>query len=226
MKICVFFHTRLSGGVNVDSGASIDPVWGRKLFTQQMSALMQSGLYSAADEIYIGLNGDGVDYAVADGIAPKGCKILLHGPDAASLLPTMQFLQGWLPIHEDWLVCFHHGKGATKPNDPMTTAWRNCMTKYVITNWRQCVADLESGQFDAVGCHWTHNSPNDQNAHDWGANSYFAGVFWWSTARYLLTLPKLPEKPHNRHQWFKPELWLGNGKPRIRDYHSGPVTNH
>ena len=209
----------------MDSGASIDPAWGRKLFKEQMSALVQSGLYSAADETYIGLNGDGVDYAMADGLAPKGCKILNHGPDAASLLPTMQFLQGWLPGREDWLVFFHHGKGVTHPNDPMTTAWRACMTNHLITHWRNCVADLESGRFDMVGCHWLHNRPDDPNAARWGGNSYFGGGFWWSTAKYLLTLPKLPEKVTDRHVWYMAgELWIGCGKPRVKDYVSHFVT--
>jgi hypothetical protein len=117
-------------------------------------------------------------------------------------------------------------KGVTHPNNPMIQKWAACLNHHTITNWRQNVADLESGQYDACGCHWTHNSPNDPNAGNWGENSYFAGGFFWATAKYLLTLPKIPDHPTCRHDWFKGELWLGCGKPRIKDYHCGAVTNH
>jgi hypothetical protein len=137
----------------------------------------------------------------------------------------MRELQKWLPGHEEWLVCFFHSKGATHPRDPMNGAWRDCMMRHCVLNWRECVGDLVSG-YDAVGCHWLPNSPNDPNADRWGGNSFFGGVFWWSTAKYLLTLPPLPDKATDRHSWFLPELWLGNGNPKIKDYHPGPVTNH
>lgn len=212
----------------MDSGASIDRDWGLHLLGRQLTILVESGLYSAANEVFIGLNGNNEDAAEISRLlpSPDGQEIIVHGPEAKSLLPTMQVLHEWLPRHEDWAVCFFHMKGATHPRDPFFNFWRECMEGHVIWNWRQCVEDLRVG-YDAVGCHWTHNSPNDPNAARWGGNSYFAGVYWWATAKYLLTLPPLPEKIIDRHSWFQcGELWLGCGSPRIRDYHSGPVTQH
>jgi hypothetical protein len=221
MRLAVFYHCRLSGGCNVDTGASIDPVFGMRLFQDQIKTVVDSGLYSASNEFVIGVNGNADCWTSINATVPSsdGQLVLYHGEKSQSLLPTMRFLQEWLPGHEDWAVCFFHSKGATHPNDPFNTAWRNCMMKHVITNWRACVADLEAG-CDAAGCHWLHNSPNDPNADRWGGNSFFGGVFWWATARYLLTLPPLPEKITDRHSWFLPELWLGNGRPRIKDYHA------
>jgi hypothetical protein len=220
IKTAVFFHTRLSGGYNVDSGAAVEPGWGRSLFLEQMAVLVKSGLAEAAQEFFIGFNGSRGDWAFVCDNTPAKAKILQHGENARSLLPTMRFLQDWLPGHEDWAVFFSHAKGACHPNDPLTTRWRNCMTRHCITNWRRCVADLEAG-YDAVGCHWLHNRPNDPNADRWGANSYFGGVFWGSKARYLLTLPPLPDLATDRHSFYLPELWLGNGKPKVKDYAQG-----
>lgn len=216
MNLAVFFHTRLSGGCNVDTRASIDPAFGRELYLEQIVSLIKSGLWDAAEKIIIGINGD------TSGVFFHGKpELLRHGNDAESLLPTMRALQQWLPGHEDYAVCFFHAKGVTHPHDPMNDAWRACMTKHVITDWRKCVADLEAG-YDTVGCHWLHNIPNDPNASRWGSNSFFGGVFWWATAKYLITLPPFPtDKPRDRHEWYYPELWLGCGKPRIKDYHPG-----
>jgi hypothetical protein len=229
-KIAVWYHCRLVGGKNVDSGASIDPAWGLALFNEQITTLGQSGLLRSARETFICVNGDAELAWNYDRLLPRYFKgvvnLVDNGKDAKSLLSTVSKLQNWLPGHEDWLILFFHSKGATHPNDPFMDRWRGCMTTNLIAHWRQCVMDLNSGNYDAVGVHWTHNSPQDQNARDWGANSYFAGCFWWATAHYLLTLPKVPEKPHNRHQWFKPELLLGCGKPRILDYHEGSVMVH
>jgi hypothetical protein len=199
-----------------------------------MAILTESGLGRSAEVCFIGINGcesetksslQVVKYSEKKhGLHPT---ILFHGPKATSLLPTMNFLQSWLPGHEDWAVCFFHMKGATHGGrNQLVNNWADCLNHWTIREWRRNIADLESGQFDACGCHWTHNSPQDPNAGNWGENSYFAGVFWWATAKYLLTLPQLPDAPKCRHDWFKPELWLGCGKPRIRDYHPGPVTIH
>jgi hypothetical protein len=221
MKMAVFMHTRLSGGSNIDTGASVDPVWGRQLFVEQICALVTSGLAEAADEIYIGLNGNDRDMAFVSNEAPLKAKILQHGENAKSLLPTMQFLQSWLPGHEDWAVCFFHAKGACHPGDPLTAAWRRCMTHHLIDIWRKCVADLELG-FDTVGCHWL--SPKQYPRcfvpfHE-TSTPYWGGAFWWATGRFLLQLPKLPEKIERRHHWFLPELLIGSGPtPRIVDYH-------
>lgn len=218
MKLAIFYHCRISGGHNVDSGASIDPVWGRNLLSMQMAAICNSGLYENANKMVIGLNWDEFDTEMALTEIPEGATLIVHGAKAESLLPTMVFMQKWARQHPDFYILFFHSKGATHPNDPFTTAWRNCMTRHLITDWRKCVADLDAG-YDAVGCHWLHNSPNDPNSNRWGSNSFFAGVFFWTTAKYLNTLPPLPEKVTDRHSWFLPELLLGCGKPKIKDYH-------
>ena len=223
MKTAFFYHCRLSGGRNVDTGASIDRRIGDSVFDHQMQLAQDSGLDRESDIFSIHVNGEYSNFKLKLGL---NTKISLNGVHAESLLPTISAMQKWLPGHEDWAVGFAHMKGVTHPNNLMVQKWANCLNHHTITMWRQNVADLESGQYDACGCHWTHNSPNDTNADRWGSNSYFGGCFWWATAKFLLTLPEIPDKPTDRHSWFLPELWLGNGHPRVKDYHPGPVTNH
>jgi hypothetical protein len=228
MNLIYYFHARISGGRNVDSGVSIDPAFGQNLFRRQMLMFHSNDLIQNCTRFVIGLNGDSKDKEFVERFIDSKWPIELvwHGPESESLLPTMGLLQRELKPGSNALIGFGHTKGVTQPGSSLYHNWRECMMDNTVTHWRRCVMDLMSGNYDAVGCHWTANSAQDQNAHDWGANSYFAGVFWWATSRYLLTLPNLPEKPHNRHQWFKPELWLGNGKPRVKDYHEGSVMVH
>jgi hypothetical protein len=228
MKTAFFYHVRLSGGHNVDSGASIDNRFGRAVFQNQFLLMESAGLLEA-DEFVACVNGPRPDFFEVARIFPHqpNLSVVHNGEDAESLLPTMQKLQEWLLFRKGWAVGLAHMKGVTHPGNPMIQKWADCLNYHTITNWRQNVADLESGQYDACGCHWTHNSPNDPNAARWGSNSYFAGGFWWATVDYLLTLPKIPvSKPRDRHDWFLPELLLGCGNPRVKDYHPGPVTNH
>lgn len=223
MKIAVFYHGRLSGGgMHQDNGPrkpGIDPEVGRLQFAQQIQLLVESGLYSAADEVYVGINGGAHDHAYAHSL-PYGIRLIHHGADAESLLPTMRFLQDWLPEHPDWLVCFWHMKGVTHPHDPTTQAWRRCLEHHTIRNWNRCVSDLETGKCDAAGAHWMRGV--SEGAPVW----FFGGVFFWATAKFLLTLPKLPEhNPRTRHEWFSPEHWIGSAHmtgtgllPRVIDY--------
>jgi hypothetical protein len=170
IKLAVWYHGRISGGDFPEHpDAKVGPQWGRSLFVEQMQFMMAGRLYEHAQEIHIGLNGGKEDQEfVSEGIALKKFQFHFHGEKARSLIPTMRLLQKWLPGHEDWLVCFFHAKGATHAHDPLTTNWRNCMMEHVIWNWQQCVKDLESGDYDAVGVHWTENSPNDPNRARWG----------------------------------------------------------
>jgi hypothetical protein len=225
MKPIFYFHARLSGGCNVDSKVSIDPAYGRQHFCRQMQAIISSGLAENCI-VYVFMNGSQEDYDFAKGLYQNHVSLIYHGPESESLLPSMSLLQKELPNHPDAIIGFAHTKGITQPENRLYQNWLACMMRHCVEDWRRCVSDLKTGEFDAVGVHWTHNSATDPNADRWGSNSFFAGVFWWATAKYLLTLPQLPEKPIDRHSWFLPELLIGCGRARIVDYHPGPIFIH
>lgn len=216
-SIAVFYHCRLSGGRNVDNGASIESGWARELYRRQMLAVIDSGLSQAMSEMFIGVNvpdAASPDIAFCWNDAPSHATVIPFVSE--SLLPTMRFMQKWLAGHEDWYVAFHHMKGATHPRDPFTTAWRDCMENHVIWNWRQCVDDLDAGA-DAVGCHWIQGKRDDPNLRQ---PKFFGGIFWFAKASFLLKLPPLPEKVSKREDWYEGEWWVGSGpEPKIVDYH-------
>lgn len=226
MKQEFFFHARISGGENVDSRVTINPEEGRRIFRQQMIAFDSSDLIRNCSKFVIGLNGSEEDREFVSRFIKDSMELVWHR-DGESLLPTVALMQRRVKAGDpDTMIGFAHTKGVTQPHNQLYTNWRECMMENVVRRWRRCVTDLKSGNYDAVGVHWTHNSPQDQNAHDWGANSFFAGAFFWTTSMFLKTLPNVPDRPYNRHQWFKPELLLGCGNPRIRDYHEGAITQH
>jgi len=205
--LAVFFHARISGG-----NAAINPVTACPQFREQMDLLRSTRLYDAAHELYIGLNGEGADFA--RNAAPPGATLIEHG-NAESLLPTCHFIEKWIQTHPDWFLCFHHTKGITHPGDPLNIAWRRCMELAVIENWRGCVNDLESG-LDSAGAHWL--TPERYGASM--GTPIWGGMFFWVTAKFLMTLPKLPGTITKQDDWYLPERWIGSGgvRPRVRDY--------
>jgi hypothetical protein len=211
MKLAVFYHARISGG-----SANINPEFGKLLLKHQLDALVNSGLYQAADEIMIGLNGSEEDYHYVSKHCPEDICVLWHGKDSESLLPTMRFIQEVVPDIKDHHCLFFHTKGVTHPHSAIDRAWRECMENVCITHWHKCVSDLDKG-YDTVGCHWLtpERFPGMVKSPFWG------GVFWWATSKFLSRLPKLTEKnPTCREEWFIPEHWIGTGpRPSVRDYH-------
>jgi hypothetical protein len=233
--LAVFYHCRISGGTAKINGGQtpIKPEFGQALFKEQIQAMVESGLYANAHEVFIGLNGEGRDAAFVDHNMPEGCKMLVHGERSESLLPTFHFIQDWLPGHDDWFVCFFHTKGVTHPGDAFVTNWRKIMERHVIWNWRRCVGDLESGM-DTVGAGWitpeNHPAwavgdtwmPKERRNKDGSLPPFWGGVFWWATAKYLIGLPKIEVlEPKERSDWSEPEWWLGRGKPKVKDYQPG-----
>ena len=207
-RLAIFYHARIEGG-------GIRPDYGRMMLQAQMDTFAGSGLYHATNEMFIGLNGTGTD--TVREYSPPGCKIIEHGANAESLLPTYLFAEEWLKSHPDWYVCFWHTKGITHPEDPLNIVWRRCCEKHVIENWPTCVSNLDSG-FDSAGAHWL-------TAKEFGpqvipAQGFWGGAFYWATAKFLLSLPKLPAShPQCREDWFIPERWIGTGpEPRVRDH--------
>lgn len=217
MKIAVWYHCKLSGDGIPDTNLSLN------ILCEQMTALKQSGLAEAADELHLCLNGPESDLLLVAALCPNKSKIVAHGPGKKSELPTLSLMRKWLPDHPGWLVCYHHSKGVTmrewgKIDIEFKALHRRTMERFVIWNWKQCVADLERG-YEAVGCNLVH--PIKRN-HLPGR--FFAGNFWWATANYLITLPSIPDNCrdfNNVGERCIAEGWVGSSPRsdvRFMDY--------
>lgn len=198
--LCVFYHVWIP---------KKQSMW---IVREQINAIKESGLDSAASEIHIGVN-RGYEYDVSS-IAPEKSHIHSYVDQRLGEMPTMFDLQSWLPNHDEWYVCYHHTKGISSSIDKSVA--RRCMTEGVITNWKRCVSDLDSG-CDAVGCHWLYWPKNAVPKE----HRLFGGNFWWAKASYLLQLPPLRLKAHESGRFFEGEIWIGRrGRmPIVKDYH-------
>lgn len=214
MKRAFFYHTRMTGGnppINLDDALAI--------MSEQMQRLHASGLAEACDEIHVCSNGGEENLCYAAVTLPRWTRrnVIFHdnGPDAESHLPTVRYLRNWLPAHADWQVAYDHIKGVTHPQDATYRNWRHCMDRVVIDHWRQCVEDLERG-YDSVGAHWLTREKYGSQV----VMPFWGGMVFWANARFLLTLPEIPDKPSKREDWFLSEGWIGSGprKPKVKDY--------
>lgn len=197
------------------------------IISEQMEALRVSGLLGHCMSMTVGVNGGQESMGAVDVFIPRKAQVIMHGLKCHNENRTLFHVEQWLPGHEDWYVLYFHSKGASHPKrDEFTTTWRNCMMRHDITNWRQCVQDLDLG-YEAVGCHWMTPpaTPEGQNI--------FAGTFWWAKASYLLTLPSIMERERIKvsgmdalESRYESEVWIGNGPrlPKVKDYH-GPDWN-
>lgn len=197
------------------------------IVANQMDALRETGLLDAASEMVAGINGGKESDEVANLLLPAKARRILHGLQCRNECRTILALEQWSKTHPDWYVLYFHSKGATHAaDDGYSVAWRGCMMKGVVKNWRRCVADMDAG-YDAVGSHWMVPPATPPGQH------IFAGNFFWVKSSFVLTLPSIMERirikvsgidaPISR---YESEVWIGNGPrvPNVKDYH-GPNWN-
>lgn len=220
MNISIFYHTLFYK----DSQHNLLPS-ARDITIDQMAELQSSGLLDTASEIIIGVNGGIESEELANTILPQKAKLIYHGIENKNENLTICEIENWVPAHNDHLVLYFHCKGGSRSlNDRKSTDWRNCMMTNLITNWKQCIDDLNSG-YDAVGCHW-FTPPITPPGH-----KIFGGNFWWATAPFLSTRNSIRNTARCKQSGigetisrYEAEVWIGNGTttPNIKDYHPVP----
>jgi len=193
----------------------------------QMDTLQNTGLLDAASEMIVGINGGKESDEAANLVLPKKAQRVLHGLQCRNECRTILTLEQWAKTHPDWYVLYFHAKGATHDaNDGYSIAWRGCMMKGVVKNWRTCIADLDAG-CDAVGSHWMEPPATPPGQY------IFAGTFFWVKSSFVLTLPSITERIRIKvsgidsvESRYESEVWIGNGPnvPKVKDYH-GPNWN-
>lgn len=223
-RIAIFFH-----GVFIIEGKLLDAAV--PIIHGQMRELKECGLYEACDELHVGINGTAAESGpfVAATILPA-VELKYHGAESRNENSTLLMIEKWVKAHkgEDWNVLYFHSKGVTHPSGHAdTTRWRKCMAKHLVTNWRQCVADLEFG-FDVAGNHYMTGKQTPPG------QTIFAGNFWWSKLSHLETLPSIMERDRIKisgigalDSRYESEIWLFNGDkpPKVRNYHNGWIDS-
>lgn len=195
----------------------------------QMETARASGLLNAAAEIHCGVNGGKESELLAQELLPANANITYHGLQSRSENLTVVMLEKWVQSHPNWYVLYFHCKSAT--HDPKSeygqfaTRWLNRMMLHCVTNWRQCVADLDAG-YEAVGCHWITDQGWDNSQH------YFAGTFFWVKAWFFSSIPSMLTRKRIRESGigalesrYEAEVKIGNGPriPKVKNYYDGPI---
>jgi hypothetical protein len=211
--IAIFYHC-----VFQDTETQMWPA-SQQVVREQMSWLRDVGLLYNTKELHVGINGGLESCSIVDHLIPGLAIKALHGLQCKNELRTLLMLEAWLPNHPGWNVLYLHSKGATNPSE-MSTRWRNCMMRNLVSNWRSCIESLD--HVDSVGCHWQGPPLTPPTQHIW------AGNFWWATSDYLRTLPSLMTAQRiglsgvdSVDSRYEAEVWIGNGPklPTIRDLH-------
>lgn len=115
-------------------------------------------------------------------------------------------------LPDDAYVLYIHNKGATS-NSTYVAAWREALNLEMITNWRLCYNLLHYS--DVVGVSDTHVLRSNC--------VITSGNFWWTTAKYLKTLPdpidstKYLDKHHPGDPDYRYcfERWITSNNPEI-----------
>jgi hypothetical protein len=195
---------------------------GLQIVAEQMMQIVESGLLSEASEIQVGING-AEESRLMDDWVPTKAKITYHGLQSRSENLTIVMLHEWSRTHPDWNVLYLHAKGASHPIDSeyarnVALPWRRGMMHDLVTNWRQCVADLDAG-YDIACSHWMwKNAPEN--------NTIPAGNFLWVTSNFAASLPSLYERDWGRRGLiaslearYEAEAFWGFGpRPNVKQY--------
>lgn len=221
-NVAVFFHCRISGGAHpandaFPGNAAVHHEHAKSVVSEQINALINSGLLGHTDHFIVGVNGTEEDMAIINRMANGQAEIKCFGEDLASELTTLGLVHEFAVNHPGWFVLYHHSKGVMwtgGSEGQYRKAWRRCMEKACVWRWRECVAALESG-YDMAGAHWL--DPKDYPEKPVG-KGIWAGNFFWATSDYLATLP-LPHEAIWRNRYWA-EMWcsLGEKYPKVRDF--------
>ena len=196
MNLAIFYH------------AYADGAWALPLAEFQLALAPRSG----APRFRIGIVGEPRNRRAVMCAAPQATVVAVAdtGHESITINRVRQYAQD-----HNAVVLYAHAKGAAENTD-FRARWRRSMTTRVVGRWREHMALLESGDVDAVGCHWLTEAaypgmfgPQTIPAEGSG---FFGGNFWMATTAYLRDLPPCPAEPR-----WQAESWIGRGSPRVVD---------
>ena len=198
MKNNIYINIAMIGSVN-------------QVLWDLLTKIKQSGLYDAANKIYLVFNGDRKHLAF--NLVSDKYVIIDANPDISKCeFPTLDLICEHCK-EEDLNVLYLHTKGVTKPGYQQIIDWTNLLSHFNIVKWQDRLKDLEEN--DCSGINFFGN-PDDINLHPstWGygkAPLHYSGNFWWSKSSHIKKLPNMSNwLPDNNYQKWRvmAEMWL------------------
>ena len=183
----------------------------RSLYNEQIQALRDSGLYSVADKIHVGVNGNQ--------LLPSDPKIQSHFNKNTSIeADTLKSLHEYCVEHPSAYVLYFHSKGVSRTGEmrEIADSWRLYMEHFLFHHWKVCHRYLD--EYDAVGVEYRNNATidNPTNRILWGPWAHYSGNFWWARASYITSLDVDYLYQNIRGQRWLGELWIGTQSGRLK----------
>lgn len=195
-----------------------------KIATEQLNVLIDSGLYEASENIFVGVLGDNFGLKkVIEIFAPYPKFVIKEYSTKADNYEfhTLRFLKEQAD-KESFYGFYFHNKAvsyaqpkAGTPNKPNAngitpsqayiggTHWRNFMNHYTLKLWNENIKELDKG-YDVVG---TQIRPKrDFPLH-------ISGNFYWFKSDYVKLLK--PIDALNKRDRMQAEFWIGGANPII-----------
>jgi hypothetical protein len=182
------------------------------IVTDQINKIVFSQLYKKVDTIYCFLVGlpEYID-SVKTLIENSGKKFIIGDigiNDKTFESFTVRKIKNYIQPGDKLLYIHSKGVGHTNPPHIKTvTAWRTFMEYFLISNYEECIKDLDT--YDLVGVNLQHQP-----------FLHYSGHFWWSTGAYFLKLSSMHELGTGR---WDPEQYICKANPNAKTYHNSNV---
>lgn len=189
------------------------------------SSMQTSGLWDAASEFHVGINGGVESQKLVSDYFPSNAHITYHGLASRNENSTIVLIEERLKKLEGEAYIFYgHFKGASWPiGHQLTENWRRCFLFHLVHRWRRCLHDIQ-GNADCASCHYfvPPRTPPGQYI--------MAGNWWWAKASFLRTLSPIRERARIKQDGigalssrFEAEVFLSGGQrpPKVVDYCTG-----
>ena len=186
----------------------------RKVLAEQVKQLQDSGILEkckSATAVYVG-NEDIMPQL------PKQFTIQYGGNLKSFEFPTLNKIHEKATSNPNDAFCYIHTKGISKPQRRawLDNEWRKYMMFGCIEHHKECIDSLKLG-YDVAGVEWYPNlKPGSRGGTAGDCHGFFAGNFWWATAKHINSLPNI-ETVDKSYRW-NAEAWIGLGdKPKAHE---------
>ena len=219
-KLAIFHHVYQSGD------------W-EKIYTDQVVKLQNSGVFDAADYLFLGVNGN----KELPFTLQKTNKTLFNlNNDPPTEFITIKALYDYCSLHKDANVLFIHTKGvnwtSTEKNKNnmiktrdgefttehiynSTQSWRKYLEYFAIHKWKKCIELLET--HDIVGTEWVLESYIENICYK---IPHYSGGIWWANSDYIKTLDANFIIDNMIIGRYATELWIGTKDPKYYNFHT------
>lgn len=171
-----------------------------KVVEEQIADLINSGLYRAAEKIYVTVCGEHTDKACVLFSGLKKFELCIIDDDRYEF-PSIELLQSDCDSDEKMWIFYIHTKGVSYL-DGRGDYWRQFMMYFNVEKWKDCIQKLRDGH-ETVGIKLLEAKSHYPK--------HYSGNFWWATSEYIKRLPKVSEL--NQQDRFQAEFWICSGSP-------------